>query len=389
MNGKTSLSQAQRHHFVDSITMSGVISSWWENTEPPVAAESGETNGLGTSSHHNTESKLSPVYSMDIQSDALWALQGTESGAIQLVTVRHDEGKTHHVFRKHTGPVSVLRIHPDESSFLSGSWDKSILEWDLSQGNIIRNYNGHISQISSIAYQPIYTPYIKPSSPSSDPTLPNENKSTIDNTTTNTPNDSNNSNNNNNDPSLLWDQKDPNIFLSTSIDGQCYLWDKRVDKEIVNTNKLNIPDKKIPPWCLSACWSTDGKKIYLGRRNGTVDEWDYTSQTYIQSFKMPLNSGPVSYVTALPNGKHIICASNDNIRLWDTTIDSSFNIKPNLKPIKSSTIPFTISPGHHGGIISHIAIDPTCSYMVTTSGNRGWEGPSTNVCLFYDITPIM
>ncbi|KAI9299670.1 hypothetical protein BJ944DRAFT_244964 [Cunninghamella echinulata] len=149
MNGKTSLSQAQRHHFVDSITMSGVISSWWENTEPPepiIKIEPSETNGLGsteqtaspsssishsyptpTFNNNNSEPKLSPVYSMDVQSDALWALQGTESGAIQLVTVRHDEGKSHHVFKKHTGPVSVLRIHPDETGFLSGSWDKTIL----------------------------------------------------------------------------------------------------------------------------------------------------------------------------------------------------------------------------------------------------------------------
>lgn len=35
-----------------------------------------------------------------------------------------------------------------------------------------------------------------------------------------------------------------------------------------------------------------------------------------------------------------------------------------------------------------LAIDPTCRYMITTSGNRGWDGTSTNACLFYDIHPI-
>lgn len=35
-----------------------------------------------------------------------------------------------------------------------------------------------------------------------------------------------------------------------------------------------------------------------------------------------------------------------------------------------------------------IVIDPTCRYMITTSGNRGWDGQSTNACLFYDVKPI-
>lgn len=36
-----------------------------------------------------------------------------------------------------------------------------------------------------------------------------------------------------------------------------------------------------------------------------------------------------------------------------------------------------------------IVIDPTCRYMITTSGNRGWDGVSTNACLFYDIASIV
>jgi len=87
-------------------------------------------------------------------------------------------------------------------------------------------------------------------------------------------------------------------------------------------------------------------------------------------------------------------ASNDNIRLWNTTLESNFTIRSDsepgfAKPSKlSSVIPFCILPGHHGGTISHISIDPTCKYMITTSGNRGWEGTSTNGCLFYDISAV-
>ncbi|KAG2223704.1 hypothetical protein INT45_007282 [Circinella minor] len=381
MNGKTALTQAQRHQHVDSVTMAGVLSSWFENEEQPniIKTEPSEQQASSTNTTPTTtttpttpqmtdtsnivaststvatttmnqQPKLSPVYSMEVQSEGLWALLGTESGNINLVTVRHDEGKCHHVLRSHTAPVSVLRVTPGEQGVISGSWDKSVLEWDLNTGSIVRSYSGHSSQISSSSFQPMF-----------DPSKSDENQE--------------------------WDQKNPNIFMTTSFDGQCFIWDRREPEK--DATKLGLPDRT-PPWCLSACWSADGSKIYMGRRNGQVDEWDFASQKLIRSFRMPANSGPVSYVASMPNGKNIICASNDNVRLWNTEIESSFTIYPEggdkTSKSSSNTIPFTILPGHHGGTISHIVIDATCRYMITTSGNRGWDGISTNACLFYDIT---
>ncbi|KAG2196443.1 hypothetical protein INT46_011820 [Mucor plumbeus] len=359
MNGKTALTQAQRHYYVDSVTLAGVLSSWWENEEIPesVKPTEGFEEPIATLPR---EPKLSPVFSLDIHSEALWAVQGCENGSINLTSVRHEEGKCHHVLRKHTAPVSVLMITPDEIGVISGSWDKSVLEWDLNTGSVVRSYDGYSSQISSAEFQPIYTPY---SETDQDP----------------------------NNTALLWNKKNDNVLMTTSIDGQCLLWDRREPTQ--QARRLPIPDRT-PPWCLSACWSADGSKIYMGRRNGTVDEYDFASQKWIQSFRMPANSGPVSCVKSMPNGKHIICASNDNIRLWNTTTESNFTIRPDsepgfAKPSKlSSIIPFSILPGHHGGTISHISIDPTCKYMITTSGNRGWDGTSTNGCLFYDISAV-
>jgi transcriptional activator SPT8 len=48
-----------------------------------------------------TQTKVSPVYSIDVQSEAVWLITGTEvslimihdkNGSINLYTVRHDEG---------------------------------------------------------------------------------------------------------------------------------------------------------------------------------------------------------------------------------------------------------------------------------------------------------
>lgn len=119
--------------------------SWWENEEPaskpdqegaaatttaaPGATSAASLVASTSTSSNGSEagSKLSPVYSMDMHSEALWALLGTESGGINLVTVRHDEGKCHHVLRSHTAPVSVLKITADQTGVISGSWDKTVL----------------------------------------------------------------------------------------------------------------------------------------------------------------------------------------------------------------------------------------------------------------------
>lgn len=166
----------------------------------------------------------------------------------------------------------------------------------------MRNYTGHGSQISSLSFQPIEAPTMAMD---------------FSNSTTNVSNDA--------------------VLMSTSVDGMICLWDRRDPTQL--PRKLQPPEK-VPPWCLSACWSADGKRIYCGRRNGTgklrehtclsssclvvffsclmtfsftitldttiVDEWDFAEGRFIQSIKMPANSGPVSFVKSLPNNKHLI-----------------------------------------------------------------------------------
>lgn len=51
-----------------------------------------------------------------------------------------------------------------------------------------------------------------------------------------------------------------------------------------------------------------GEFIYAGRRNGTVDEYSMykLSSPPVRTFKLPGNSGAVTAVHAMPNGKHLI-----------------------------------------------------------------------------------
>lgn len=97
---------------------------------------------------------LSPVYSLASQREGLWLLSGLDSGGISLQSVRHEEGKQIAYLRGHTSAVSVLQLAEDECSVLSGSWDKTVLDWDLNTGKVIRSFEGSGGQISALETRP-------------------------------------------------------------------------------------------------------------------------------------------------------------------------------------------------------------------------------------------
>ena len=72
-------------------------------------------------------------------------------------------------------------------------------------------------------------------------------------------------------------------------------------------------------------------------------------------------------------------ASYDILRLY----------KLNEQPAnRHSAVPFLIVPGHRTGVVSQLYIDPTCRFMISAAGNRGWEGASTEVLLGYEIGTV-
>ncbi|KAL9596271.1 MAG: hypothetical protein Q9219_005901 [cf. Caloplaca sp. 3 TL-2023] len=494
MNGKSMLTVAQRHPFVDSVTKAGVLLSYWENEDSQTKATVGEDGPY-----------LSSVYSLAVQRDGLWLLSGLENGGINVQSVRHDEGKQIACLRQHTSAISVLNLAEDERSVLSGSWDKSIIDWDLDTGQMKRKFDGNGGQISTLEMRPssnLPIPKVpdetnpgsdtfsgngadKPLSnglmtngidhdskvglmdhddladapgspadslfgghdslfgdddaegtapsaghfvddddnefsraiangiseqnngdadgdidmadtaPSAEPNpsgstdVTNPTKTDTSTFSANVPEETSSSVNGlphaeevtaaitGADASSSSNEEKEvssgSTFLSASFDGGLRIWDKRRPTPI-----SKIPPRNVPPWCMNACWSPDGNYIYAGRRNGTVEEYSIHKglRGVERSFKLPNGSGPVSAVRAMPNGRHLICASYDILRLYDLEQQQTF---------KHSTVPFLIVPGHRTGVVSHLYIDPTCRYMISTAGNRGWEGASTEVLLGYEI----
>ncbi|PWN29872.1 WD40 repeat-like protein [Jaminaea rosea] len=352
MNGRNMLTLGVRHAYVEGITRGGVLHSWWGNEE---------RNADDDDEEHRP---VSAVHSLAIQRDALWSLSGTASGAINLTTLRHEPGVTQHVLRKHRGPVSALALGGEaESELVSGGWDGGLHQWDLNTGQVVRSYAGCAGQVSGVAFRP------------------------------------------------AWDYStfSQDVFMATTLSGQVMLYDRRVPtpgEPSPSRGVLALPlPARTPPWCSAAIWAPDGDRIYVARRNETVEEWDArllrggdevdrslpwsgqrrSSPLHTRTLRLPTSSGPVTALRFMPNGRHLVCASTDNVRLWD--LDKT--------PGESSGggggggaggIPFRIVAGHHGGAISSLLVDPTGRFLLSASGDRGWEGGSTECVLVGEIS---
>ena len=487
VNNKLALTVAQRHPFVDTVTKAGVLMTYWENWDVK--------SRYGASNSGSNSQVLSPVYSLACHSQALWLLSGTASGAIRLQGVRHDEGKEIGLLQKHTSAVSVLQLSSDERSLLSGSWDKTVVDWDLETGKVRTTFAASAVQISSIESRPISTlpvppesgelmlngtstvkrdpdflpngvhsraqsqvPATQPEGGSPDslfggddadddlfgdnaggtvvngsdlpdafgeeedemsraiasepaaenvdeqviadnseslqpvqPPIPEPSQqvssdtATLSNGVPDTPEKplangildeeeaDGSGGSKDADKATTAPLTSDSTFMATSIDGAIRVWDRRQANPVAR-----ILPRNTPPWCISACWSPDGNYIYAGRRNNTVEEYDLRKGLKFPErvFRFPIGSGAVTSVKAMPNSRHLICASYDILRLYDLKESTSAR----------STVPFLIVPGHRTGVISQLYIDPACRFMMSTGGNRGWEGASTEVLLGYEIS---
>ncbi|CCH62276.1 hypothetical protein TBLA_0G03390 [Henningerozyma blattae CBS 6284] len=397
MDGKHSLTVLQKHSLTESIQYAGINLSYWENEVPQ---KKSEIKTLKNSKDY--EPKVSPVHSLAVQSECLFMLSGLDNGGITLQGVRYLEGSIEHYFKNsnsHTQPVNLLKLNNSESRFISTSWDKTIIEWDLNNGSMANNFKGVQAEISSLEFRPLHSMVeIKDINIKSEDTndgkdddmdslFGDEEDEDIDG-------DINMDKSNDQadldkiDVSQNHEKKNDrediskktlnvvtneNIFMTSGLNGSISIWDRRTP----TTPAMNLQKGLLtPPWCQSATWGIDGDTIYAGRRNASVEKFDLKMPSKPMSqIKLPTISGPVSCIYALPNDRHLLCASYDNIRLYDMNASTS----------KSSASPFFIVPGHHGGAISNIFVDPTCRFMISTSGNRGWQGVSTDVALLYEI----
>lgn len=185
------------------MTQAGSLISAWENYDRQDIA--GAT--ILPVSGKPAVGKVSPVYSICLQSEAVWCATGTESGCINLWSVRHREGELIHRIEAHKGAVSVLAVTGKETELISGSWDKSVKHWSLDSGKLIRDYPLAQSNITSASFS------------RNDAASKASTSSFADN----------------------------NLLVS-SYDGCLYIYDHRTVKPV---HKFSASSSKAPPWCIS------------------------------------------------------------------------------------------------------------------------------------------
>ncbi|KAI0647078.1 WD40 repeat-like protein [Trametes meyenii] len=438
VNGKVFLTAPQRQHcgVIEGIMKAGQIRCWWENALPSMNPD----GSVG-------EPSLYPIYSLAMQSDALWSLAGSDQGHVALFTVRHSPGRLCHVMHGHRGPVSSLALQHDEKGFFSAGWDGECLHWDLNTGQIARRFSAHGAQLAAVAVRPLYTNSIQTQwGPGSEFTVPMRGPR---NARANSSGGGQHSNGHlpkqeedtKSDASYdpLFDEPDaadgegdgpklnpfgnsaghqqpngqnpgrgaiapkgappildpatyaafsPDLLMTAHVDGQIILWDRRVQTPGKGVGRLWMSEKT-PPWCMSACWSADGSQVYVGRRNGTVEIYDVRQTGRAASgtpkiwktLRNPLSSGVVSCVVAFPDGRHLACASTDNIRLWNVAEAG----EPDAYGKMKSGVQFKIIPGHHGGFVSQMLVDPAARFLVSASSNRGWHGEHTKTVFVHEV----
>ncbi|PHH70793.1 hypothetical protein CDD80_5719 [Ophiocordyceps camponoti-rufipedis] len=176
-------------------------------------------------------------------------------------------------------------------------------------------------------------------------------------------------------------QTSATTFLSSAMDGTIRIWDRRVPNPVARIGTR----VGVPPWCMSACWSPDGNMIYAGRRNCMVEEFDIRKAKRAwepeRTLRFPAGSGAVSVLKPMVNGRHLVCASYDILRLYD--------LRDQQRSFKHSTVPFLIIPGPpRAGVISSLYIDPTSRFMLSAAGTRGWEGTCTEALIGYNINVV-
>ncbi|CAD6637017.1 XXYS1_4_G0039370.mRNA.1.CDS.1 [Saccharomyces cerevisiae] len=392
LEGKLSLTILQKHSLAESIQNAGILQSYWENEIPQKKSEM-----KLSANKTDYEPKVSPVHSLEVQSECLFILSGLQNGGITMQGVRYMEGSIAHYFKVrngHTQIVNILRLNGQEDRFLSGSWDKRLLEWDLQTGDIVNEFKKSRSELSSLEMRPLYSSVDVSGNVNSG----KENENADDDMDSlfgdededekqdagNEPVETGDGSSGEENKEQISEESlnivyDESVFMTSGLNGSVHIWDRRMTQSPALSLERGAG---VPPWCLSACWGVDGDHVYAGRRNACVEQFDLKMPSKpIHNLKLPSISGPVSCVKAMPNNKHLLCASRDNIRLYNVEIA----VDASNSTTKSSKVPFLIVPGHHGGIISNLYLDPTSRFIISTSGNRGWQGNSTDTTLIYDI----
>ena len=217
-------------------------------------------------------------------------------GAAQAAEANADRIPRLAVQLGHSGWITSVAYSPDGKTLVSGSADKTIKLWDLTNGKELRTLAGHSGTVDSVAFSPDGKTLV-----SGDKTI------------------------------NLWDtasgkklgtlaghsdsitsvafSPNGNALVSGSWDKTIKLWDMASGKELHTLTGHTEPIR-------SVAFSPDGKTLVSGSWDKTIRLWDMTTGGNLLTLRG--HSDRVNSVAFSPDGKALVSASDDQtIKLWN------------------------------------------------------------------------
>ena len=158
----------------------------------------------------------------------------------------------------HAERVRGAAISPDGKYGLTGSYDTTIILWDLQSGDLVRIYTGHEDKVATVAFSP-----------------------------------------------------DGKTFLSGSADRTLRQWDVESGAELLRLQGHGT-------WVKSVAYSPDGRQALSASDDSTVRLWNL--ETGDEMLRFTGHTDFVEQAVFSPDGYQVLSASGDGtLRLWDLT----------------------------------------------------------------------
>ena len=251
-----------------------------------------------------------------------------------------------HTLRNHTDIVDIIAFSPDGKTLASGSYDQTIILWDVSNPDVPRQRGqplvGHTGAIYSLAFSPDGKTLVSGSHDRtillwdvSNPDVPKQLGQPLIGHTSNV-------------MSLSYSPKG-NIFASGGHDKTIILWDV---SNIDTPQKIGERITGHSDSVLSLAFSPDGQLLASGGQKKEIILWDLSQPSEPQQI-FPILIGHKSDIISVnfsPDGMVLASASSDSIILWD--IQNPYEARKIGQPITTDTscTNLTISPD--GGLIA-------------------------------------